>query len=341
MRKVVIATALLCVLLVAGALVYGRLVWGHLHEPYRGYSGAEQLVLIAPGTGTAAIGRTLVDAGILRDEVAFRAALWWTGRSRDLQAGEYRFDRPLAPIDVVERLARGVVYARRLTFPEGLTIREMAAIYESRGFGAAARFIEAAANVSLIRDLDGRAADLEGYLFPETYALPRGTSASRLIAMMVDRFRAAYSDRLRRAAEAQGFTTRQIVALASIVEKETGKTDERQVVAAVYRNRLKIGMGLQADPTVVYAMQKAGRYNGNIRRADLAFDSPYNTYRNAGLPPGPIASPGAASLEAALTPARVDYLFFVSRNDGSHAFARTLADHNRNVREFQILYFRR
>jgi UPF0755 protein len=131
------------------------------------------------------------------------------------------------------------------------------------------------------------------------------------------------------------------VTLASLVEKETGKPEERPIVAAVYRNRLKIGMGLQADPTVVYALQKAGRYTGNIRRNDLALDSPYNTYRHAGLPPGPIAAPGAASLEGALMPATVSYLYFVSRNDGSHVFAQTLAEHNRNVREFQVLYFRR
>lgn len=341
MRKALIATALLLVVVIAAAALFGSVLWGRLHDPYQGYEGAEQFVVIVRGTGTAAIGRQLVEAGVVRDEIAFRAALWWTGRSRELQAGEYRFDRPLAAAGVVERLARGDVYTRRITFPEGLTIREMAAIYESRAFGAAARFLEAAANASLIRDLDREAADLEGYLFPETYALPRDTPASRLIAMMVDRFRATYTDAWRRSAEQQGFTTRQVVTLASLVEKETGKPEERPIVAAVYRNRLRIGMGLQADPTVVYALQRAGRYTGNIRRDDLALDSPYNTYRHAGLPPGPIASPGAASLEAVLMPATVTYLYFVSRNDGSHAFARTLPEHNRNVQQFQVRFFHR
>jgi hypothetical protein len=166
-------------------------------------------------------------------------------------------------------------------------------------------------------------------------------SAQRLVRSMIDRFRAIYTDDLRRRAQAQGLTTRQVVSLASLIEKETGKPEERPLVAAVYRNRLKIGMGLQADPTVVYALQKAGRYDGNIRRTDLAFDSPYNTYRYPGLPPGPIAAPGKASLEAALMPASVAYLYFVSRNDGSHVFSETLAEHNRNVREFQVLFFRR
>jgi UPF0755 protein len=228
-----------------------------------------------------------------------------------------------------------------MTFPEGLTIQEMARLYESREFGSAADFVAAAQEESLIADLDPAADDLEGYVFPETYALPRGTPAARLVAMMVARFRATYTEDLRRSAEEQGLTTRQVVALASLIEKETGKADERPLVAAVYRNRMRIGMGLQADPTVVYALQKAGRYNGNIRREDLAIDSPYNTYRHPGLPPGPIAAPGKASIEAALMPASVSYLYFVSRNDGSHVFADTLAEHNRNVREYQILFFRR
>ena len=131
-----------------------------------------------------------------------------------------------------------------------------------------------------------------------------------------------------------------MVTIASIVEKETARAEERPLVAAVYENRLRIGMGLQCDPTVIYALQLAGRYTGNLHRDDLAFDSPYNTYRYAGLPPGPIASPGKASLEAAVRPAQADFLYFVSRNDGSHEFARTLDEHNRNVRIFQIQYFR-
>jgi UPF0755 protein len=341
MRKLAVALVVLAVIVAASAAVTRTAVWGRMHDPFKGYPGEEQFVIVAPGTGTAAIGRRLVEAGVIRDELAFRAALWWTGRSRGLQAGEYRFDRPLAAVDVIERLARGDVYTRRLTFPEGLTIREMADVFEMRGFGRRAAFIEAASNASLITSLDPGADDLEGYLFPETYALPRDVPAERLVALMVDRFRAVYTDEWRRRADAEGLTTRQVVTLASLVEKETAQPDERPVVAAVYRNRMKIGMALQADPTVVYAMQKAGTYNGNIRREDLAIDSPYNTYRYPGLPPGPIAAPGARSIEAVLMPATVPYLYFVSRNDGSHVFSQTLEEHNRNVREFQVLYFRR
>ena len=341
MRRLAVLLVLAVLLLIGAAGVAGFTMWERIHAAHKGYEAVEQFIDIPPGTGTAAIGRRLTEAGIVRDEVTYRAALWWSGRSRALQAGEYRFDRPLAAVDVVDRLARGDVYARRITFPEGLTIQEMARVYEARAFGTAASFVEAAGDASLIHDLDPAATDLEGYLFPDTYGLPRGTPARRLVALMVDRFRATYDDGLRRQARDQDLTTRQVVALASLVEKETGRADERPLVAAVYRNRLQLGMGLQADPTVVYALQKAGRYNGNIRREDLAVDSPYNTYRSAGLPPGPIAAPGKASIESALLPARVSYLYFVSRNDGSHAFATTLAEHNRNVRQFQILYFRR
>ncbi len=324
-----------------GAGAAAVIVSQRLDEPYQGFAGAEQFVEIPSGTGTTAIGRRLIDAGIIRDEMTFRIALWWTGQSRALQAGEYRFDRPVSPRDVVARLARGDVYARRITFPEGLTIEEMAALYESREFGDGADFVQAARNASLVRDIDPAATDLEGYLFPETYPVPRGTPAAGLVRAMVDRFRATYDETLQGLAAEQGFTTRQVVTLASLVEKETGQAAERPIVAAVYRNRLRIGMGMQADPTVVYALRKAGRYTGNIRRPDLQMDSPYNTYRHAGLPPGPIAAPGKASLEAAVMPASVPYLYFVSRNDGSHVFAETLDEHNRNVRQYQILYFRR
>jgi UPF0755 protein len=340
-RKALRVLSVLLVLGGAGAALAGRALWTRLHEPYQAYSQSERFVVVPAGAGSVAIGRRLVEAGVVRDELTFRAALWWTGRSRDLKAGEYLFDRPSSVVDVVLKIARGDVYARRLTFPEGLMIAEMAEIFERGGFGTASQFAEAAADPSPIRDMDPTGDDLEGYLFPETYALPRGTSAASLVAMMVDRFRAVYDLTLRQRAEAQGLTTREVVTLASLVEKETARPSERPLVAAVYRNRLKVRMGLQADPTVVYALRRAGRYDGNIRRQDLAFDSPYNTYRYAGLPPGPIAAPGEASLRAVLEPADVDYLYFVSRNDGSHAFARTLAEHNRNVREFQILYFRR
>ena len=295
---------------------------------------------IEPGSGTRAIGQQLIKAGVIRDDVTFRAALWRSGRARSLQAGEFRFDRAMTPTEVIDKIARGDVHSRRITFPEGLNIREMARIFDQQGFGTAAAFVDAARDVAAIRDIDAEATDLEGYLFPETYAVPRGTTAAKLVGLMVARFRQLFTADMQRAAQALELTPRAAVSLAALVEKETAQPSERPIVAAVYLNRLKIGMGMQADPTVIYALQRAGRYDGNLRREDLSFDSPYNTYRYPGLPPGPIASPGLASLQAAVAPAAVDYLYFVSRNDGSHVFARTLVEHNENVRQYQVLYFR-
>jgi UPF0755 protein len=322
-------------LIVVAALAAGGWLYMNLERSYKGYDAAEQFVEIPPGLGSAAVGRRLADAGVVRSGDVFRIAVWLRGSGRRLQAGEYRFDRPMTAAEVVDKIARGDVYVRAITFREGLTIREMAALFESAGFGSAADFIAASKNATLIQGLDPNARDLEGYLFPDTYTLPRKATAAQLVERMVSRFQKSMTPELQARAAARDLSVRELVTLASLVEKETGKPEERTIVAGVYSNRLRIGMGLQCDPTVIYALMLAGRYDGNIRKGDLQIDSPYNTYRHAGLPPGPIAAPGEASLHAAATPADVPYLYFVSRNDGSHVFSVTLEEHNRNVNEFQ------
>jgi UPF0755 protein len=329
---------LLLLILAAG----GAAAWLYtgVDRPYKGYSTSEQFVEIPQGSGSTAIAKRLAEAGVVENVTAFRLALWVSGAGRRLQAGEYRFDHAMSPRQVADKIARGDVFVHPITFREGLTIRQMAALYESKGLGEARAFIAAASQPDLIREIDPAAKDLEGYLFPETYALPRHATAEQLVARMVASFTKALTPDIVDAAAARGLTVRQLVTLASIVEKETGNPDERPLVGAVYSNRLRIGMGLQCDPTVIYALERAGRYNGNLTREDLQFDSPYNTYRYAGLPPGPIASPGRASLRAAAEPAAVPYLYFVSKNDGSHAFAETLEQHNRNVQQYQVQYFR-
>jgi UPF0755 protein len=328
----------LAVLALGAAGAGGYLLWTRMHQPFQAFSG-EQFVEIPPGAGSRAIARRLVDAGVAADAWTFRAAVRWSGRGQTLQAGEYRFAGAASPLEIVERLARGDVYTVAITFPEGLTIDEMAGLFESRGLGTAKAFREAARDVGPIADLDPAARDLEGYLFPETYPVSRRVDAPTLVLAMVERFKTVYAE-LTKDRQTGDRTARQVVTLASLVEKETARAEERPVVAAVYRNRLAIGMGMQADPTVIYALRKRGTYNGNIRRADLAIDSPYNTYRYRGLPPGPIAAPGRAALDAALAPADAKYLYFVSRNDGSHVFAETLRQHNANVQKFQVEYFR-
>jgi UPF0755 protein len=321
--------ALLALLLVVALLAGAAAAWVYfgVGQPFRGYSTSEQFIEIPQGLGTRAIGQRLVSAGVVRDAMTFRAALWKGGRATKLKAGEYRFTDPMTPLAVIDKLRRGDVFVIPITFPEGLNVLEMAKIYEAKGFGSAESFVEAGGS-------------LEGFLFPDTYALPRHTDALKLVRVMHDAFERALSAETRDAAQARGLTIRQLVTLASIVEKETGNPMERPLVASVYENRLRIGMALQCDPTVIYALELAGLYNGNIRHDDLMFDSPYNTYRYPGLPPGPIASPGRASLDAVVHPADSDYLYFVSRNDGSHVFAATLAEHARNVRRYQVEFFR-
>jgi peptidoglycan lytic transglycosylase G len=335
--KTVAVFVLFITIIAGGAAV---VIYSRLGQPFRAYQGAEQFIEIPQGAGSRAIGERLVAGGIVKDQFTFRVALWQSGKARQLKAGEYRFDRAMTAAEVIDKLARGDVYTVSVTFPEGLTILEMAKIYESHGLGTAKAFRDAAKDVAAIRDIDPAAEDLEGYLFPETYALPRTADASALVKQMVGGFRKVLTPAVRDAAAARNLSVRQLVTLASLVEKETARAEERPMVSAVYQTRLRIGMPLQCDPTVIYALIKAGRYDGNIHRDDLSFDSPYNTYRNAGLPPGPIANPGRASVEAAARPADADYLYFVSRNDGSHEFARTLEEHSRNVQKYQVQYFR-
>ena len=338
MRRLLLAALAVIVL---GAVAVGTWAYLLVERPYKGYADDEAFVEIVPGSNPHSMGRALSEAGVVANTTAFRLAVWLQGAGRRLQAGEYRFDGAMTPRAVVDKIVRGDVFLRPVTFREGLTIRQMAAVFEERGFGTQKEFIAAAAKADAVREFDPRAQDLEGYLFPDTYTLPRRTTADDLVGRMTARFTKALTPEIRRQAEARGLSVRELVTLASLVEKETAKPEERPLVAAVYANRLKVGMGMQCDPTVIYALQQAGRYNGNIRRVDLEFDSPYNTYKYRGLPPGPIAAPGRAALEAAIAPAAVSYLYFVSRNDGSHVFADTLAEHNRNVHEFQVLYFQR
>ena len=338
-----LSMALACLLLLgAGVAALGwRELLARIEAPHPGIAATGVFVEIAPGDSAAAIARRLVAAGIVADEWTFRFAARRSGRDRDLQAGEYFFDAPVSPLAAVALIADGRVHLRPITFPEGLTLPQMAAIVEKKGLGSAAAFEAAASRPVLIADLDPEATDLEGYLFPETYSLPRQATVDDLVTAMVAQFRAVFDDDLRARAAARGLSVREAVTLASIIQRETGSGAEHPLVSAVFNNRLRIGMPLQSDPTVIYALEQAGVYDGNLTRANMRVDSPYNTYRYGGLPPGPIAAPGRDVLHAALEPADATYLYFVSRNDGTHAFADTLREHNRNVREFQVEYFRR
>jgi UPF0755 protein len=288
-------------------------------------------VLLRPGWSTRHIANELHREGIIRSPAAFLTLQHAEG-DKTLKAGEYKFDEPASALDVWRRLARGDVYARTVVVPEGYNIYDIAAAVEQAGLGPAADFLAVAkGDASLVRDLDPEAKTLEGYFFPDTYQFTRIDSPRDIAAAMVRRFRQ----------EAQKIgllgnpDMHRIVAMASIVEKETAAPEERPLVASVYYNRLARKMLLAADPSVIYAALLAGRYRGTIYQSDLEFDSPYNTYKHAGLPPGPIANPGIASLEAARHPAHSVFLYFVSDNNGHHRFARSPEEHARNVASYR------
>jgi UPF0755 protein len=334
-RRRLLLGALLAAALGAGAALWGREAWRHeTEDPQRSAALPPATLVVPPGASADWIARQLHLLGFVRHPLVFRVFVHLRGVGANLRAGEYLLDNSLSLAQVADKLVRGDVVRRELTFPEGRNIAEAAVLAAGRGIDAAA-FLGAAADPALIRDLDPKAADLEGYLFPDTYDLPQsGPTASLLVARMVGRFREVIAPEMERIVKS-GRSVREVVTLASLVEMETARAEERPRIAAVFLNRLEKGMLLQTDPTIIYALKKKGVWDGNIRKRDLELDSPFNTYRVAGLPPGPISSPGREALLAVLEPAAVKDLYFVSRNDGTHHFSERLSDHNRAVDQYQ------
>jgi UPF0755 protein len=292
-------------------------------------------LIVTPGMSVTRIGERLYAVGLVHHPLIFRALVLRKGVASRLKAGEYLLPSSLSPDEIVGVLVRGEVVRRQVTFPEGREIEEMARIAEAEAHIPAKAFLLAARDAHGIHDLDPLATDLEGYLFPDTYDVPGAQQpGAALVARMTARFREVIAPLVPRLAE-RGLTLRQVITLASLVELETADPQERPRIAAVFLNRLKRKMPLQADPSVIYALRRSGRYDGNIHKQDLDLSSPYNTYRVQGLPPGPIGCPGRAAIEAVLSPAPGDELYFVSRNDGTHVFSATLRGHERAVDRFQ------
>jgi UPF0755 protein len=316
----------------------GYFFWRALQSPYRGYSEPRKRVEIRKGMRTASILRLLQNEGVLRDEYVPLIYMKLLRTSDSVKAGVYEFDRPLSPVDVIEKLVRGDVILRTITIREGLDRFAIAKIFAAEGFGTETEWKKVTDDAEAIRDLAPDAASLEGYLFPDTYKFDPGTSVPAIVAAMVQNFRKNFTGEM--AFISTGLDLHQTVTLASIVETEARLPQERPMVASVYLNRYRKRMLLGADPTVIYALKLAGRWDGNIRKPDLQIDSPYNTYRFPGLPPGPIANPGLASLRAAAAPASTNFLYFVGRQDGSHAFSTNINEHNRNVEKFQRQFYR-
>jgi UPF0755 protein len=300
---------------------------------------------VAEGDGAGDIGRRLEQAGVIRSARLFDVLVALMGVEDEMVAGGYEFDRGMPTLQVIGRLRGGVTMPLMVTVPEGLRSEEVALLMERGGIVPAEDFRRALAAEQYDFDfLLGRppGAGLEGYLFPATYGFSRGVTAEEMVRRMLAAFDEQVTPELRQAAQATGLTLHEAVTLASIVEREAVKADERPLIAGVFLNRVRLGMSLDADPTVQYALandpasvERFGFWKQGLTLEDLQVDSPYNTYVNGGLPPGPICNPGLASLEAVAHPAQTGYLYFVAREDGSHVFAETLEEHQRNVEEQQ------
>ena len=310
---------------VAGAFFF----WRALTTPYRGFTAPKVQVEVRKGWTSATILEQMRKHGVLRDDFMPLVYLKSLRRGASLKAGVYEFSGSLSAIGVLEKLIAGDVILKSVTVREGLDRFAIGELMAAEGFGTAEQWRSATGSGELVADIDSEAESLEGYLFPDTYKLTPGSPVKAIVALMVQNFRKNFGGEL--AYLGSGLDLHDTVTLASIVETEARVPAERPMIASVYLNRIKRNMPLQADPTVIYAMKLAGTWGGNIRKADLRADAPYNTYVRRGFPPGPIANPGLASLKAAANPARTEYLYFVSRNDGTHVFAKDLAEHNRNV----------
>jgi UPF0755 protein len=336
--KYLLRIFLLGLLAAGGAAAW---LWYGIARPYQGFAAEGVFVDVPRGVSRRFVAHLLKRNGVVRSALAFEI---YARRhpKRTLQAGEYFFDRAMTGRDVFWKLASGQVYEVEFTVREGETMFDIAHELEAGKFMPAGDFLYAAGDPSLIRDIAPDAQTLEGFLFPATYELPRHPAASELTAEMVHKFKEEWKHIAPQApgGEMGDSGHRQVLriaTLASLVERETPKREERPLVAGVFENRLRKGMRLQCDPTVVYGMERLGQYNGRLTGKDLSFDSLYNTYEYAGLPPGPIGNPGQASLRAALEPAQTDYLYFVANTQGGHFFSPTLAEHNKNVMKYRRL----
>jgi UPF0755 protein len=339
-----LATVLLLVLVVAALAAWEMYV---PIGPAAGTSDeAATYVDIAPGTGTQAIAAQLAEAGVLRSRFAFD--LLRAVKGGKLIAGEYRFNQPATASEVYARMLRGDVYSIPVTIPEGYNIFEIAQAVEAAGLGSREAFLAAErSQTGLIADLSPQATSLEGFLFPDTYRFSRHSTPADMLAAMVKRFRQVWtqlgmkmpagSEQVLQGEIPKGYMSEiaQTVTLASLVEKEVNQDSERPLVAGVFANRLAKGIPLATDPSVIYATLLEGRYRGAIYASNLQSPSPYNTYRRAGLPPGPISNPGVAALKAVLAPARTDYLYFVADAEGHSRFSATLQEHTQQVQSYR------
>ncbi|MFO7713419.1 endolytic transglycosylase MltG [Desulfosarcina sp.] len=331
-KKLVLSLfAMLFVGICTSGLLYMHLIaWA---DRSAGTPGMEKLFTVSSGQGLKRTANALQEEGLVSDALRFTVLAKLEKKEKLLKAGEYFLATTMTPREILKQMVEGRVHLYRLTIPEGYNLAQIAAAVSAAGLESEKAFLDSARNTETAKGLGIEADSLEGYLFPDTYYFPRGLDSPTIIATMVKQFKAAFKPAWEQRAKSLGMTVHDIVTLASIIEKETGAPEERPLIASVFHNRLKKGMRLETDPTVIYGIPV---FDGNIKRQHLEAYTPYNTYKIKGLPPGPIASPGALALEAALFPAQTDFLYFVSKKDGTHQFSTTIKEHNAAVRKYQL-----
>lgn len=291
-----------------------------------------KLVLVPKGSPAPEVVEILREGGVLPHPLVFRALVLLTFSGRQLHYGEYAFPTPPSAFETWRRLVRGDVIKYEVTVPPGANLYDVAELLEKKKLAKAEAFLTTAASPAVLRRLEIPGESAEGYLSPDSYIFVKPVTPEEILEFMVRQFRRKVPPDAEKEAREAGLSLHQVVTIASIIEKETGVEEEKPIVSAVIRRRLDLDMPLQMDPTVIYGVK---RFDGTVTRKDLRTAGPYNTYLTRGLPPGPISNPGPASLAAALNPSKAEYLYFVSRNDGSHTFSRTLQEHNRAVEQFQ------
>jgi UPF0755 protein len=292
----------------------------------------EMVIEVSSGMPLRTLGKLLQERGLVSSAERFGFLVRLKGAARRIKAGEYQLSTGLRPGEVLDKIVRGEVLLHQVTFPEGYTMKQMAELLDSRHLAKADRFIATASNPAFVQKLNIPASTLEGYLFPDTYQFARNLPVEKILGSLVERFDQHFGPVQDEKADQLGFTRHQVVILASVVEKETAVAEERPMIAGVFLNRLKKGIRLQSDPTVIYGLKN---FDGNLTRAHLETDTPYNTYTRRGLPAGPICNPGAESIQAVLNPASTPYLYFVAKKDGTHHFSTSLVEHNAAVLRHQ------
>jgi UPF0755 protein len=327
---VTILIILLCVF-IGAAGVYLNIVSYAQRPPNT--APVEQLVVVQSGQGFKPLSTLLYQKRVILNPVKFRLFARIRGYDKHIKAGEYMLSSAMTPEKILETMVTGKVHLHRLTIPEGYNLRQIAQAVENAGFATETDFLKAADDPDFVHAKGIDAQTFEGYLFPDTYYFPKGFTPENIISAMVKRFWSVFKPEWKERAKTLGMTIHQVITLASIIEKETAVADERPIISSVFHNRLKRNMRLESDPTVIYGM---GDYNGNITRKDLERPTPYNTYTIKGLPPGPISNTGAEAIEAALYPADGKFLYFVSKNNGTHHFSTNFKDHSRAVRKYQL-----